>query len=86
MIDAKIELRQVAGGWEQVRCSAILHDEQVVVLDIPARVEEVFPSQDIAIALLKERVTFELQQNHRHESGEDIKWLITVHPGHAHSP
>ena len=84
MIDVKIELRQVPGGWEQVRCTVALHEGQVVVLDIPSRVDEIFPSQELAVAMLKERVTFELQQNHRHESGDDIKWLITVHPDSAH--
>ncbi len=83
MIDVKIELRQVDGGWEQLLCAVTPHNEQAVVLDIPARVEEIFPSRDIAIATLKERVSFELQQNHRHESGDDIRWLITVHPAHA---
>ena len=83
MIDVKIELRQVAGGWEQLLCAVTSHDEQTVVLDIPARVGEIFPSRDIAIATLKERVSFVLHQNHRHESGVDIKGLITVHPARA---
>jgi hypothetical protein len=80
VIDVKIELRQTAMGWEQIDCSAELRGEQVTVLDVPARVDEIFPSKDIAIATLKERVTFELQQHHRHESGDDVNWLITIHP------
>lgn len=80
MIDIRIELRRTEVGWEQVACSVQQRETHTTVLDVPARVGETFPSKELAIAALKERVTFELQQHHRHESGQDVRWLITVEP------
>jgi hypothetical protein len=79
MIDVKIEVSQVPGGWKQVACDVVQHGDQTPVLEVPAREDEVFPSQEIALATLKARVAFELQQHHIHESGDSVKWLITVH-------
>jgi hypothetical protein len=78
MIDVKIELSQVPGGWKQVACDVVQHGEQTPVLEVPAREDEVFPSQDIALATLKGRVAFELQQNHIHESGDSVKCQIKI--------
>jgi hypothetical protein len=78
MIDVKIELSQAPGGWMQMACDVLRHEEQIPVLQIPAREDEVFPSQEIAIATLKGRVAFELQQNHIHESGDSVRWHIKV--------
>jgi hypothetical protein len=58
----------------------VQHDEQIPVLEIPGREDEVFPSKDIAIATLKGRVAFELQQSHLHESGDSVRWQIIIHP------
>ena len=80
VIDVKIELRQQGGVWELVACSVELHDQHVLVLDIPPRLDETFATQEAAIATVKERVTIELQHNNRHESGDDVKWQITIHP------
>jgi hypothetical protein len=80
MIDIKIQLRQKGDGWEQVACTVELRHRHVPVLDIPAREDETFPTKEQAIATLKERVTFELQQNHRHESGSDVRWQIEIYP------
>lgn len=80
MIDIRIELRRTEAGWEQVTCFVLQRETQATVLEVPARVGETFPSKELAIATLKERVTFELQQNHRHESGQDVRWLITMEP------
>jgi hypothetical protein len=76
MIDVYIELRQVLGGWEQVGCVVELHGDHIPVLEIPAREDEIFPTKPIAIATLKERVAFELQQNHVHAS---VQWHIKTH-------
>jgi hypothetical protein len=62
----------------QMACDVLRHEEQIPVLQIPAREDEVFPSQEIAIATLKGRVAFELQQNHIHESGDSVRWHIKV--------
>ena len=83
MIDVKIELSQVSGGWKQIACDVVHHGDQTPVLQVPAREDEVFPSQEIALATLKGRVAFELQQNHIHESGDSVKWHITIHSGQA---
>lgn len=80
MIDVKIELRQKGDVWEQVACTVEPRNRHVPVLDIPAREHETFPTKEQAIATMKERVTFELQQNHRHESGSDVRWQIKIHP------
>jgi hypothetical protein len=83
MIDVKIEVSQSPGGWKQVACDVVQHDKQTPVLEVPAREDEVFPSQEIAIETLKGRVAFELQQNHIHESGDSVKWHIKIHPFEA---
>jgi len=80
MLDGRIELRPVPGGWEQVVCDVVHHDQQTPVLEVPAREDEVFPSADIALSTLKGRIAFELQQNHVHESGDSVKWQIKIHP------
>ena len=80
MIDVKSELRQKGDVWEQVACLAELRNRHVPVLEIPARVDETFLTKEQAIATMKERVTFELQQSHRHESGSDVRWQIKTHP------
>lgn len=79
MIDVRIEVSQVPGGWKQVACDVVQHDEQTPVLEVPAREDEVFPSQEVAIATLKGRVAFELQQHHIHESGDSVRWQINIH-------
>ena len=79
MIDVRIELSPVPGGWKQVACDVRQPGEQIPVLEVPAREEEVFPSADIALTTLKDRVAFELQQNHVHESGDSVKWQIKIH-------
>jgi hypothetical protein len=79
MIDVKLEVSQVGGGWKQIACDVVHHDDGSPVLQVPAREDELFPSQEIALAALKGRVAFELQQNHIHESGDSVRWHITIH-------
>ena len=79
MIDVTIEVSRVPGGWKQITCDVVHHDDQAPVLQVPAREDEVFPSQEIAISTLKSRVAFELQQHHVHESGDSVTWHIKVH-------
>jgi hypothetical protein len=79
MIDVKIEVSQISGGWKQVLCEVVQHDEQIPVLQVPVREDEVFPSQEVAVSTLKGRVAFELQQHHIHESGDSVIWHIKVH-------
>jgi hypothetical protein len=80
MIDVKIDLRQQGTVWELVACSVELHDQHVPVLYIPPRLDETFATKEAAVATMKERVTIELQHNNRHESGNDVKWQIRIHP------
>jgi hypothetical protein len=79
MIDVRIEVSQVPGGWKQIACAVVQHNDQTPVLEVPAREDEVFPNQEIALATLKGRVAFELQQHHIHESGDSVRWHITIH-------
>lgn len=81
VIDVKIELLQHQGLWELMACSIEQRDQHVPVLDIPPRLGETFATKEAVLTTIKERVTIELQHHHRHESGDDVKWHITIHPG-----
>jgi hypothetical protein len=56
------------------------HAEQTPVLQVPAREDKAFASHEIAIATLKGRVAFDLQQNHIRESEDNVRWHINIHP------